>query len=340
MTAIVEAAAALGDGTVAREAYKLLSPFADLPTIVSGAMLCLGSSRRPLGLAAATFGDLDQAVAHLDQAVADSHRFGNRPFAAIARADLATTLTRRGRPDDRARARELLRRAIAEADGMGMTGRAGAWRSDLTALERGRPSGPRASRAATGETAAERGLIRRMGPGWLVTVADRSAMVPDLVGIRYLAELVTHPGQPIPALALAQAPAGPPQLPTESAGHEILDEEARDAYRARLLALAHELDECEANNDIGLAEKLRAERDALLDQLERATGLGRRPRTFTDDSERARTAVRKAIRRAIDTIDREAPGIAQHLRDYVVTGTSCRYLPAPDAAVEWSARLS
>jgi hypothetical protein len=175
-----------------------------------------------------------------------------------------------------------------------------------------------------------------MGPGWVVTVAGCSVMVPDLVGIRYLAELLTNPGEPIPALALA----GQRQLTSGPSGHEILDGKAREAYRVRLGALAQELAECEADNDIGRAEKLRDERDALLDQLERATGLGNRPRTFADDPERARTAVRKAIRRAIDTIDRDAPGIAQHLRDYVVTGTTCSYVPVPDAAIDWSARLS
>lgn len=329
MTAIAETAIALGDEAVAREAHELLSPFADLPTVVSGAMACLGSTRRPLGLAASTFGDLDQAVEHLEQAVADNHRFGNRPFAAIAQADLAATLARRNRPDDRARAVELFRQAAVDADDMGMTTRADTWRSELTVLEQEPASG-----RATEDEAVEKGLIRRMGPGWLVAVAERSAVVPDLVGMRYLVELLTHPGDAIPALSLASQG----ELTTDVAVYELLDEEARDAYSARVRELTQEIGECEADNDIGRAEALRAELDALVDQLEIATGLGNRPRTFINDPERARTAVRKAIKRAIDTIDGEDPGIAEHLRRYIVTGTRCSYMPPPDAAIEWSVR--
>lgn len=54
LVAIVEAAATLGDEGLASQAYDLLTPYALLPTIGGLAIVCLGSTERPLGLAAAT----------------------------------------------------------------------------------------------------------------------------------------------------------------------------------------------------------------------------------------------------------------------------------------------
>ena len=138
MLAVVEAAAALGDAAVAREAYELLLPYADLPVMPSVAVACFGSTHRPLGLAALACGRLDTAVDHLDRAVAANTRLGHRPMTACCRADLAVALLRRNRLGDRQRARELLGRAAAEAETMEMPVQAGRWR----ALAAGTPRTP------------------------------------------------------------------------------------------------------------------------------------------------------------------------------------------------------
>ncbi|WP_369794625.1 tetratricopeptide repeat protein, partial [Kutzneria sp. 744] len=80
-------------------------------------VVCFGSTERTLGLAATTFGDLDLAAEHLRRAVAANLRLGNRPMTAVAKADLATVLRRRG--DHRA-AEELLDSAVSDATVMGM----------------------------------------------------------------------------------------------------------------------------------------------------------------------------------------------------------------------------
>ncbi|HEY7070914.1 MAG TPA: ATP-binding protein, partial [Acidimicrobiales bacterium] len=89
-------------------------------------------------------------------------------------------------------------------------------------------------------------------------------------------------------------------------------------------------------NDLGRAERLRVELDALVDEIESATGLGGRARAFTDPGERARSSVSKAIKRAIDMIDDASPAIAAALRDTVQCGTVCSYVPDPKAPVSWS----
>jgi hypothetical protein len=56
--------------------------------------------------------------------------------------------------------------------------------------------------------------------------------------------------------------------------------------------------------------------------------------SFADVPERARVAVRKAIKRAIDEISVANPAVGRHLAERVETGTVCRYRlesPAPRA---------
>lgn len=157
--------------------------------------------------------------------------------------------------------------------------------------------------------------------------------VPNLVGMRYLSELLTRPGQLIPALTLAsQGMASPP-----SSRQELLDDDARAAYAARARELTGDLADAEADNDLVRAEKLRVELDALVEELESTTGLGGRSRTFTDAGERARSSVSKAIKRAIDAIDDASPAIADALRATVNCGVVCSYVPDAQAPVTWSA---
>jgi hypothetical protein len=304
MAAIVEAALALGDAGVAREAYRLLLPFAPMPIMPSVAVVCLGSVQHCLGLAALAFGDVPLAVRHLDQAIADNVRFGNRPMATRSRAELAGALALRGTGDDRGRARELLDRAVAEAVAMGMGVRAERWRhllSDDDAV-----------------------VFRRQGQRWRVGFSGRQVLVDDLVGMTYLARLVGQPGNPVAALELVGAGGG---AVVEPSRQPVIDARARAAYRGRAHEVLAELADAEDTGDGPRVDRLRTEADALADQLGEATGVGGRTRTFTGPAERARTAVRKAIARALDTIEAADATIAAQLRATVSTGYHCCYTP-------------
>jgi tetratricopeptide (TPR) repeat protein len=328
MAALAEAAAVLDDAPLARQVYGLLEPYAALPTLGGFAVLCLGATERTLGVAAQAFGDLDRAAQHFEGAIEENRRLGHLPMAIIAHADLAAALGRRDRASDRDRAAPLWERAIAEADRVGMTVRAARWRE-----QRARLAVAGAERVTTGAT-ARRGTIRRDGKRWVVALDDRQVRVPNRVGMGYLAELLTRPGQSIPALTLASGGLAP----REPSRHELLDDEARAAYAARARELTSDLAEAEADNDLGRAERLRHEFDALVDQLESAAGLAGRSRAFADPAERARTSVSKAIKRAIDVIDDADPAIASVLGDTVDCGVLCSYVPDPSAPVTWSSR--
>jgi hypothetical protein len=129
------------------------------------------------------------------------------------------------------------------------------------------------------------------------------------------------------------AAAGPAAAVTEDGLHdasgtgadEVLDPQARAAYRQRLTALDEELAEAEAWRDTERASRLRAEKDFLVRELAAATGLGGRPRRLGAESERARLNVTRAIRSAITKIRDRAPAAAAHLDRSVRTGTRCSY---------------
>jgi hypothetical protein len=108
---------------------------------------------------------------------------------------------------------------------------------------------------------------------------------------------------------------------------ELLDETAIDAYRRRVRDLEGAIDDAETNGEVSKAEQLRSERDAVANEIVRAIGLGGRVRGFASSPERARTAVRKAIKRALDVINEHDPVLGGELRTAVTTGTSCRYTP-------------
>lgn len=335
LSGIVEAAALEQDPDIARQAYDLLVPFAGLPVMPSLAVVCLGSTERALGLAARTFGDQDRAARHLERAVAADRRLGNLPLATITRAELATTLLMRGSGNDHIRARSLLDKAVREAESMDLVVRAKAWREELDALaDRGRTTAAPTSRGAGRGNGERRGLICREGRSWRVELDDHRVLVADLVGMNYLAELVARPGQTISALVLAGARGDSTAEPR----HELIDRQSRDSYLARARELRIELADAEANNDLARSERVRIELDALTKHLEAAAGLGGRVRTFSHQGERARTAVRKAIKRAIDEIDAADPFVAQPLRAGVETGAMCSFTPPQGDPTVWAVR--
>jgi tetratricopeptide (TPR) repeat protein len=305
MLGLIEAAVILNDAALATEVAGLLQPFADLPATISLAVCCLGSVSSALGQAAMLAGDAVSAVAHLEKAVQINLRIDHRPAAAMSRTLLARAYVARGRPGDLARARALLTNAIGEAHAMGMDVRVAEWTAHLDSLT------PSTTPAV---------LAWHNGPGWTVQTGNTAYALPDLVGLDYLAQLLEHPGQDLAAVDLV----GSAVL---AGRQDLLDDTAIDAYRRRVRDLDRAINDAETHDDQLKAQRLRSERDAVAEELMRAMGLGGRIRGFASSPERARTAVRKAIKRALDVISDHDPVLGGELRTAITTGTSCRYLP-------------
>jgi hypothetical protein len=167
---------------------------------------------------------------------------------------------------------------------------------------------------------------------WLAGSAEAAAPLPALRGLGYLRELLRRPHQPVAALDLVAAGTGTVAQPGLG---PALDRRALGAYRERLRDLDSELDEAGQWSDVGRADALSAERDALLDELARAAGLAGRTRTAGASAERARVAVKKAISSAIDRIETVDEPLARHLQARVHTGLACTYEPDPADSLDW-----
>jgi hypothetical protein len=312
MLSLADAAHGIGDTGLARQVEDLVEPFAGLPITPSLSVTCLGSAERILALCRLTRGDVDGAVAAFERSVDATRLLGNRPVTAINSADLAAALLAHDAPGDRARAVELLTFARAEAATMGLDRRAAQWSEMLAGLA---------------ETVA---TIVRTGRQWVLTADGLRAVVADRVGVRYLARLLTNPGRPISALQLTGA-----DNALSAPAQPVLDQQARAEYRQRVAELTSQVSVAEESDDTQAAE-LRKELDALLDELRRSTGRGGHSRQFADAGERARTAVQKAIKRAIAEIGESEPALADLLDRTVVTGTTCVYTPDPARPVAWT----
>ena len=167
---------------------------------------------------------------------------------------------------------------------------------------------------------------------WLVGPEGEAVPLRALRGFGYLRELLRRPGQPVAALDLVGAGQA---VAVESGLGELLDTRALGAYRQRLRDLDQELSEAEDWSDIGRLDSLRAERGALLDELARATGLGRRARTAGSSQERARVAVKKAISAATSRIATIDAPLGRHLQTRIHTGLDCSYEPEPADDLDW-----
>jgi hypothetical protein len=186
--------------------------------------------------------------------------------------------------------------------------------------------------------AARRTVEMRQLPGqsvWSVGLAGQARLLPDMKGLHYLRALLQRPGVEITALEMSAMAAGHGTTVAEPDTGERLDRRALTAYRSRLREIDEELDEAQSWNDPARAERIEAEREALLRELAGATGLGGRARSTGGTSERARVAVRKAIAAALDRVDAEDPATARLLRRTMHTGSVCRYEQDPDTPADW-----
>jgi class 3 adenylate cyclase len=112
-------AAELGDRDRCSMLYELLGPHAGLGVIL-GPIAYHGVVDRFLGLLALSLDRRDEAVVHLEAALACHEQFGARPWAARTRHDLARALLARADDTDRDRAFALLNDALDVAQEIGM----------------------------------------------------------------------------------------------------------------------------------------------------------------------------------------------------------------------------
>jgi hypothetical protein len=195
-------------------------------------------------------------------------------------------------------------------------------------------------------------LFRREGEYWTVSYDGSVVRLRDSKGLRYLAELLAHPGQEFHAIDLEAADRRPDEAGSRGSargGRErelavrpdlgdagvLLDATAKAAYRTRVRELRAEVEEAEAFHDPDRAANARAELDFLVSELARAVGLGGRDRRAASHAERARLNVTRSIRAAMANLARDNPSLGRHLAATIRTGRYCSYNPDPHAPISW-----
>jgi pimeloyl-ACP methyl ester carboxylesterase len=233
-----------------------------------------------------------------------------------------------------------LRRAIAEFLGDPME-EAGGHSPDSSPL----PSAP--------ETI--QGIFRREGEFWTIACSGEVFRLRDVRGLAYIAYLLGHPGEEFHVLSLASqtggkqgdahelAEAATEEQATQSdltvgrmgdAG-EMLDAQAKAAYKRRTAELREQLEEARELNQLELVDRLEDEIETLGRELSRAVGLGGRDRRAASASERARINVTRAIKVALERIAEHDPALATLLTNSIRTGTFCSYTPDSRLPASW-----
>ena len=213
---------------------------------------------------------------------------------------------------------------------------------------------PDATKVPSAPEAAQ-GVFRREGEFWTIACRGEVFRLRDVRGLAYIAYLLGHPGEEFHVLSLASKTGGKQgeaealaepateEQATQSdltvgrmgdAG-ELLDAQAKAAYKRRTAELREQLEEARELNQLELVDRLEDEIEALGRELSRAVGLGGRDRRAASASERARINVTRAIKIALERIAEHNPALATLLTSSIRTGTFCSYTPDSRLPASW-----
>jgi len=215
------------------------------------------------------------------------------------------------------------------------------------------------SPAASQTGTAQKGVFRKAAGYWTVGYGESTSRLKDTRGLGYIAHLLRHPHTEFHALDLLGGIAGQREEEESSAAiqsmperhedlgkagihisgptdaGEMLDEQAKAAYRSRVSELREELEEAKRLGRVDRAERVEEEIDALTRELSRAVGLGGRDRRAASASERARQSVTKSIKSALERIAQAQATLGDHLLRCIKTGNFCAYRPDSGSSLAW-----
>ncbi len=330
LDAQVEIAVAAGDVETARRAADELQRIAE--TFHSAAIVAAAALAQ--GRAALAEGDCRRAIAECERALSSWIELGAPFEAAVVRMTLGQARQGLGNEEG---ARMEWAAAQHAFDEFGATG----WAGRVP-----RPPSTSEARPTTLARKPSEGVFRREGDTRTVAFEGRTALIHDLLGLRYLERLLAEPNREFHTLDLVAVERG--SLPVTSRPFDIeagaqgnghagchLDAQAREAYRRRLTDIDEDIEDATRNNDLARITLAEADRDFLISELSRAVGLDGRSRQALSTSERARTSVTRSLRYAMTRIAEHHPELGEHLHQAISTGTYCVYRPDPRLPIRW-----
>jgi hypothetical protein len=108
---------------------------------------------------------------------------------------------------------------------------------------------------------------------------------------------------------------------------EMLDAQAKVAYKQRIIELREQIEETRERNQLEQVDRLEDEIETLGRELSKAVGLGGRDQRETSASERVRINVTRAIKIALKRTAEYNPTLSALLTKSIRTGTFCSYTP-------------
>jgi|SRR5437016_2861455 len=192
----------------------------------------------------------------------------------------------------------------------------------------------------------EEPLLLRQKDYWIIRYHGHTAFLKSTRGLLNLAVLLRNPGREFHVMELLAHPmdASTRPLPVAIHGHvmgerhaglRVLDTQAKSECERRLIELRQDLNEAERFHDPQRKIEAQNELQAIADYLASAVGLGGRDRKTSCDAERARSAVTKCIKKAVQKIGEAIPSLGYHLTARIKTGYFCSYKPHPERPVNW-----
>jgi hypothetical protein len=180
--------------------------------------------------------------------------------------------------------------------------------------------------------------FKRTGEVWSLQYEGTSALVRHSIGMAYCEHLLRSPDRLFGCRELQAAVGENPDrrksvdkddrdalTVAAPVRYEVLDDKARREYKERLSSIKSELEQTERDNNSARREQLSKEKQALIEELKRATALRGRSRAFAGDDERARKAVARAVGTALNKIANHHPEMGNHLRERIERGAQCCY---------------
>jgi hypothetical protein len=190
------------------------------------------------------------------------------------------------------------------------------------------------------------GLFVRQNDYWIIRYHGQGALLKFTRGLDYLAFLLREPGREfhVRELLTRTMDVSTPAAAVVENGHvtvglyvgvAVLDARAKAEYKRRINDLRQQLNEAERFNDLQRKTEVQNELQAIADHLACAVGLGGRARRASSHAERARSAVTKCIKKAVQKIGEAIPSLGYRLATRIETGYFCSYNPHPDRPVSW-----
>lgn len=197
-------------------------------------------------------------------------------------------------------------------------------------------------------------VFQPRGEYWTLVYEGKASTLKDRKGLRYLAVLLSRPGQDVPAPLLAREvdPAQyaaaatlyerftEEQLAEEglarggpSDGEPILNREGQELYRNAIAQLRADLDAARARGKAERAAELQEQLTDLERELKTTVGRRGRSRSFSGEVERARVRVTSAVNDALKSIRDQNESLWRHLENSLTKGRVFRYTPEPP--VDW-----